>query len=173
MTFKTHEDEFSSRISSRSTSFLSTYPIEYHGHELLETSENNDHLDLTNNSCCTTRQIQILPHNVYCFYHYFYLYLKTPYHCDIQGSHQRHLKWMTKLPNTSLKTRILWVASAWKIFRLFHIVVRRNFRGTQRSYGKRKEKKVYLFYPVQWVTRDHKQSSKLSNLANLVYADVS
>ena len=66
MTFKTHEDEFSSRISSRSSEYLSTYPIEHYGHELLiETSENNDHLDLTNNSSCTTRQIGILLHNVY------------------------------------------------------------------------------------------------------------
>ena len=150
MTFKTHEDEFSSRISSRSTSFLSTQPIGYHDHELLETSENSDHLDLTNNSCCTTRQIGNILHNFYLYIHHgLYRQLKTPYHCDMQESHQRHLKWMTKLPTTSLKTKILWVASAWKIFHSFHIVVRRNFRGTQISYGKRREKKVYLFYPVQ------------------------
>ena len=108
MTFKTHEDEFSSRISSRSTYNLSTHSIESHGHELLETPENNDHLDLNDNNPCTTRQIRNGSHNVcQCFHHYLYSELKTPYHSDIQESHWRHLKWMTNLPNTSLKTKIL------------------------------------------------------------------
>ena len=71
MTFKTYEDEFSSRISSRSIVLLSTPTIEYPGHKLLETSENNDHLDLTNNSSCTTRQIRKFSHNAHFDVHHY------------------------------------------------------------------------------------------------------
>ena len=99
-----------------------------------------------------------------------FIVIFIPYHCDLQESHKRHLKWMTKLPNTSLKTNILWAASAWKIFHPFHIVVRRNFRGTQRSYGKKRGKKVYWSYPVHWVTRDHKYFQKSDQ--NLVTSQI-